>query len=60
MSRKLPAGTDLDRTHRMPAWVKAFLAVALVLALVLLVSLVSGGDHGPGRHGHAPAARRPG
>lgn len=36
---------------RMPRWVK--LAGALVLALVVLivgVMLISGGEHGPGRH----------
>jgi hypothetical protein len=35
----------------MPRWVKVFGIVAIVLALaVVIVLLVSGGQHGPGRH----------
>ena len=35
----------------MPRWVKVFgITVAVLLAVVLLVMLVSGGQHGPGRH----------
>jgi hypothetical protein len=35
----------------MPRWVKVFLIVAVALAvLAVVVMLVVGGEHGPGRH----------
>jgi hypothetical protein len=35
----------------MPRWVKVFLIVAAVLLLLMVaLMLVSGGQHGPGRH----------
>jgi hypothetical protein len=35
----------------MPRWVKAFVIAGVVVALVLVVLLVFGGEgHGPGRH----------
>ena len=34
----------------MPGWVKWLVIVAVVLGVVLLVALLVGGDHGPGRH----------
>jgi hypothetical protein len=38
-------------TAGMPRWVKAFLITAAALLLLLVaVMLISGGDHGPGRH----------
>ena len=37
--------------HRMPRWVKVFVAIGLLLALLLAGALVfGGGRHGPGRH----------
>lgn len=37
---------------RMPRWVKTLLISVLILIVVgVLVMLVSGGEHGPGRHG---------
>lgn len=59
-----------DRAERRPApgtprWAKAFGLVVLALAILfVLVQLVGGGDHGPGRHlpgggsraGHEPPA----
>ena len=33
-----------------PRWVKVFAIVAAVLAALVLVLLLSGGGHGPGRH----------
>ena len=37
--------------HRMPRWVKVFVAIGLLLALLLVGVLVfGGGRHGPGRH----------
>jgi hypothetical protein len=35
----------------MPRWVKVFLLVAVAIAvLAVVVMLLVGGDHGPGRH----------
>lgn len=35
----------------LPRWVKVFLIVAVALALLAVgAALVTGGDHGPGRH----------
>jgi hypothetical protein len=45
--------TELTRTdgEGMPRWVKRFLIVAAALVLlVVALMLVSGGQHGPGRH----------
>lgn len=37
--------------HRTPRWVKVFIAVAVVVGALAVVSLVTGGGgHGPGRH----------
>ena len=33
-----------------PRWVKVFGLIALMLVLVVIVLLLAGGDHGPGRH----------
>ena len=42
------------RATGMPRWVKVFVLVVAVLLLVMLaVMLLSGGEHGPGRHGTA-------
>jgi hypothetical protein len=36
----------------MPGWVKALgIAILLLVAIVVLVMLLSGGQHGPGMHG---------
>ena len=43
------AGSEGD--HRVPRWVKVFgIAAILLLALAIVVMLLSGGRHGPGRH----------
>ena len=34
----------------MPRWVKVFVVVGAVIAVLAVVSLVAGGEHGPGRH----------
>jgi hypothetical protein len=50
--------TPTSGSSGTPRWVKVFLAVAAVLVvLAIAVALVSGGEHGPGRHlgGVAPA-----
>lgn len=36
--------------HAMPRWVKSFIAAALIVALLVVVLALLGGDHGPGRH----------
>ena len=33
-----------------PRWVKVFGIIALVLALLVGIMLLAGGEHGPGRH----------
>ena len=41
----------------MPSWVKVFLLVsAAIVVLGVVVMLLVGGDHGPGRHQSAPPA----
>lgn len=58
------AEPDDGATAGMPRWVKVLLISAAGLALlVAVVLLISGGDHGPGRHmqsgdthGSAPVA----
>lgn len=40
-----------DDARGMPRWVKAFIALGIVLIALLLVTQLVGGDHGPGRHG---------
>jgi hypothetical protein len=40
-----------EQPSSTPRWVKAFAIIALILALLLAVSLLTGrGNHGPGRH----------
>ena len=48
--------TEDEQPAGMPGWVKAFVAVAIVLAALAVVSLLTGGEHGPGRHGIGVAA----
>ncbi|WP_175637409.1 hypothetical protein [Sinomonas mesophila] len=41
----------------MPRWVKVFAAVFIaVVVLLVAVAILSGGQHGPGRHMSAPAS----
>ena len=35
----------------MPNWVKVFIAIGIVLAIGVLVTVVAGVEHGPGMHG---------
>lgn len=48
MSRKLSRMANGD--HSTPRWVKLLAIVVAVLAVLLVVSLLAGVDHGPGRH----------
>ena len=49
---------------RAPLWVKIMGGALAVLVVLVLVLLLSGGEHGPGRHSgggsDAPAATEPG
>ena len=36
--------------HATPRWVKGFIATGVIVALLLVVLVLLGGDHGPGRH----------
>ncbi len=48
------AGPDRESTTdtrpATPRWVKVFGIIALVLILMLVIMMLSGGSHGPGRH----------
>jgi hypothetical protein len=35
----------------MPRWVKVFVVLGVLLLLSVIVALLAGGEHGPGRHG---------
>ena len=39
-----------------PRWVKVFGVIAAVAIVLLVILLVFGGGHGPGRHGSSPSA----
>lgn len=42
---------DTDRDSSTPLWVKAFAVIALVVFLLVIVVLLTGGGiHGPARH----------
>lgn len=52
-----PAGRDRslrsgpDQPPGMPRWVKVFgITAAVLLTVMILIMLLSGGQHGPGRH----------
>lgn len=49
-----------ERPPGMPRWVK-YLIVALLAVVVaaILIMLIAGGDHGPGRHGALASGESP-
>ena len=42
-----------DAPPATPRWVKIFGIVALVLIVIVVLAMLLGGNHGPGRHGGA-------
>ena len=46
-----PPGGSSRRLAGIPRWVKVFVVVAMVVLLLMVVAmLITGGQHGPGRH----------
>ena len=52
---------DTDTRPGMPRWVKVFGIIVIILALLFVISLLAGVQHGPGMHtpsgdagGHTP------
>ncbi len=43
-------GSGPESTTGAPRWVKVFGIIAVVLVLIVVVALLTGGSHGPGRH----------
>lgn len=42
---------QVPERHRMPGWVRGFVSVCVItLALLIVVMVTSGDDHGPSRH----------
>ncbi len=46
----LSGRNDPQSPPATPRWVKVFAVIAVVVVLLFLVLLVTGADHGPGRH----------
>jgi hypothetical protein len=42
--------SDTGAPAGMPRWVKVFVVLALIAVVLLVVGLLVGGNHGPGRH----------
>jgi hypothetical protein len=50
-AQREPDGGHTDRFAGVPRWVKIFVVVAAVVVLLMVaVMLMTGGQHGPGRH----------
>ena len=49
-SSERDASADRGLTAGPPRWVKVSGIIALALVLLLLIVLLAGGNHGPGRH----------
>ena len=55
-----PGGGARNSAPAAPRWVKVFAIVAAVVVLVFLVLLLTGNNHGPGRHLDEGNERAPG
>jgi hypothetical protein len=53
-SREREKSADRGPTAGPPRWVKISAIIALALALLVLIVLLAGGNHGPGRHQSSP------
>jgi hypothetical protein len=52
-------GPDRGSTSSTPRWVKVFGIIGGILVLLVVIMMLIGGEHGPGRHtpsGDAPAS----
>jgi hypothetical protein len=55
-SEQEPRGGSTRHLADIPRWVKVFVVVAMVVLLLMIVAmLITGGQHGPGRHLSASA-----
>ena len=45
-----PGPSDEQQRPGTPIWVKLLILVLVVFAIALVVALMAGGEHGPGRH----------
>lgn len=55
-------GPDHQAPTGTPRWVKVFGILALILALLFVILMLAGGNHGPGRHlppASAPSSQAP-
>jgi len=55
-ARDIGAGASADAPAGIPRWVKVFAVVGLVIIVLLVVAMLVGGNHGPGRHSGGEAA----
>jgi hypothetical protein len=53
-SSERDGSADRGPTAGPPRWVKVSGIIALVLVLLVLIVLLAGGNHGPGRHQSSP------
>ena len=44
-----------EKPPPMPAWVKGFIAIVVILILLFVGSMLLGVRHGPGMHSSSPA-----
>ena len=50
------AGAGSDQPPGVPNWVKISAIVVAILVVAVIVAMLLGGNHGPGRHMSAPFA----